>query len=191
MKTMKSTRQFDFMEFYMLYPRLTVLVGSRLNGRDNLMPASWHTPLSGDPPLYGVVISPKRATYRAIQETGGFTVNFVPLEMAELSEKTGFCSGADTDKFKAFGIEKAQALLDVGPILRGAYAALECLLEDTFSAGDHAIMVGLVDAVHWDESFAERYQDQNVIARSARPMFYAGRGIYATWDPSSLIRLRD
>ncbi len=189
--SMKSTRQFDFMEFYMLYPRLTVLVGSRLDGRDNIMPASWHTPISGEPPLYGVVISPKRATFRAIQETGGFTVNFVPLEMAELSEKTGFCSGGDTDKFAKFGMKKAESLLDVGPVLEGAYAALECLLEDTFAAGDHVIMVGLVEAVHWDESWAASYQDKEVLAPRARPLLYAGRGIYATWDPNSLIKLRD
>ncbi|MGB9590810.1 MAG: flavin reductase family protein [candidate division WOR-3 bacterium] len=189
--SMKSTRQFDFMEFYMLYPRLTVLVGSRLNSRDNIMPASWHTPISGDPPLYGVVISPKRATFRAVQETGGFTVNFVPLEMADLSEKTGFCSGSDTDKFAKFSIERAESLLDVGPVLAGAYAALECLLEDTFTAGDHAIIVGFVEAVHWDENLAVSYQDNEVISPVAKPLLYAGRGIYATWDPDSLKKLRD
>lgn len=188
---MKSTRQFDFMEFYMVYPRLTVLVGSRLDGKDNIMPASWHTPISGNPPLYGVVLSPKRASFRAIQETGGFTVNFVPLEMAELSEKTGFCSGADTDKFAKFAIEKAEPLLDVGPILKGAHAALECLLEDTFTAGDHEIVVGLVEGVHWDEKLSEKYQERDVLAPAARPLLYAGRGLYATWDRNSLIKLRD
>lgn len=189
--SMKSTRQFDFMEFYMVYPRLTVLVGSRLDGKDNVMPASWHTPISGNPPLYGVVISPKRATHRAIHETGGFTVNFVPLELAKLSEDTGFCSGQDTDKFAKFGIEKAEALLDVGPVLKGSYAALECLLEDTFTGGDHGIIVGLVDAVHWNENLAVPYQENEVLSPEAKPLLYAGRGIYATWDPDSLIKLRD
>jgi len=188
---MIASTNFNFGELYLVYPRLTVLVGSRLGGRPNIMPASWHTPISSDPPLYGVVISPKRATFRGIRETGGFTVNFLQLDKAGLSEQTGFTSGADTDKFARFSIATGEDSLGFGPVLRDAYCALECRLQDSVSQGDHSILVGLVQVVSYDENLVERYGGHDVLSREARPLLYAGRGLYCTWDPASVVKMRE
>lgn len=60
----------------LLHPKLVVLVVSiGKDGRANVMPAAWVTPVSVNPPLVAVAISPKRYTYKLIKESGEFTLN--------------------------------------------------------------------------------------------------------------------
>lgn len=87
-------------KFYYLFPQTVAIVGV---GR-NLMPAAWHTPISAKPPLYGVLISPKRYTYDLLEKEGGFTVNFLMHEQAQLIAQLGSTSGRNIDKPTHFKI---------------------------------------------------------------------------------------
>ena len=185
MKAMESVDELDLLDFYLFYPRLTVLVGSNCGDRYNLMPASWHTPVSGDPPLYSVIISEKRFSFGCITKNGGFTLNFVGLEKAGLSEAAGFSSGLELDKIEEFGVKTIEQDMGFGPVLSDALCALECSLERVVEMGDYHIVIGRVQRAHWNPKTTRIYQGVRVLSPEVRPMLYAGRGIYCTWDPAS------
>ena len=164
--------------FYQHYPRIAVAVSSYHNGKADVMTCGWHTPLSFKPPLYGVLLSPKRFTYKLIIDSNEFAVNFLPATSASLAAAIGGSKGATMDKFAAFDIAHDIPLRTNAPVLAGAYAAYECRLVEDRKYGDHQLLVGEVVAVHWlVEAFtADETLDLKVIA----PAFYLGNDKYLT-----------
>ncbi len=182
---MQSKDEIDLLDLYLIYPRLTVMVGSQCQGKQNLMPAVWHTPVSGNPPLYSVIISKKRFSFDCITAGNGFTVNFIDLDSAHLSEAAGFSTGAQTDKLSEFKVETVENTLGFGPVMKRAFCALECQLHHVMEQGDHHVFIGLVKRVHWNPELTRTYQGKHLLKPEAKPLLYAGRGIYCTWDPDS------
>ena len=43
--------------FLQHYPKVAVVVTAQSGGHDNAMTVDWHTPLSLDPPLYGIALA--------------------------------------------------------------------------------------------------------------------------------------
>lgn len=190
MKVLKRG-EFNFRRGYIVYPRLVVVVGVKLEDRINFMSVVWNSPLSFDPPLYGVSIAPKRYTHDMLLTAMEFSISFFPYEMAEVVEKFGTVSGREVDKVKEFGVELLEpAALDV-PIPAGAYAVLECEYFDHKLYGDHTWIVGEIQAIHYDERVTgSRYNMPVLDFDRARPVLYGGSGEYITVDPRSIRKLR-
>lgn len=131
----------------LLHPKLVVLVVSvGREGRANVMPAAWVTPVSADPPLVAVAVSPRRHTYKLIRETGEFTLNPVEASMLRLVEDTGSSSGSEVDKFKAYSIETLSPLTVKAPCIKDALACIECVVSAEYPCGDHSLFIGEVKA---------------------------------------------
>lgn len=162
--------------FYHHYPRIAAVITARGAGRDNAMAAAWHMPISFSPPLYGVVISAKRFTYRLIADSKEFGVNFLPASEAELVAATGGSKGAEVDKFLAFNIAKDEPLKTAVPILHNAYAAYECRLVEDKVYGDHRLLVGEIVAVHWLK--AAFIEDETLNLDKVSPVLYLGSDHY-------------
>ncbi len=163
-------------EFYQHYPRVAAVVTAHAGDRDNAMAVAWHTPLSFEPPLYGVVISPKRFTYGLITDSRQFGVNFLPTSQAELVAATGGSKGREMDKFTEFKIAKIKPTKTGVPILEAAYAAYECRLVDDHLYGDHRLLIGEVVAVHYlEEAFVP---DGTLDLESVSPVLYLGSEHY-------------
>lgn len=167
-------------KYYYFFPQTVALVGVRTN----VMPAAWHTPLSADPPLYGVVISPKRYTYELLLEETGFTVNFLDLQHAAVAAQTGSCSGRDIQKLDEFNIPHAPGETVNGPILEDAYAVYECERFDVRDYGDHALIAGRITLLHYHKKHVAT--GQLVDEQSLKPMLYFGKDRYLTIDPKTL-----
>ncbi len=112
------------------------------------MAAAWHTTLSFEPPLYGVSISPKRATYKLITDSREFGINFLPFSAAELIAAVGGSDGRYIDKFEEFKIAAEKPRRTSVPVLKLAYCAYECHVVDDHEYGDHRLIVGRIVAVH-------------------------------------------
>ena len=165
-------------EFYQHYPRAVAIVTAQAEGKDNAMAVAWHAPISFNPPLYGVSISPKRFTYQLIAVSKEFGVNFLPFESAELVASVGGSSGGAIDKFQRFNIAKDKSVRTAVPILKAAYAAYECKLVDDKSYGDHRLLVGEIVAVHLlKEDFAP---DEVIDLDKVSPLLYLGHDQYLT-----------
>ena len=140
---------------------VTVKAGEKING----MTAAWVTQVSFKPALVAVSIAPQRHTYGLVKEAGMFCLNALPKDKLQLAKHFGFKSGRKVDKFQDVPFLFAK---NGSPVLRDAYAYLECKVENTFEAGDHTVFVGSVvdgkeldkDAepmiFRWDDFFGKK-----------------------------------
>ena len=160
------------------YPAVATIVTAQAKGKENAMAVAWHAPISSNPPLYGVSISPKRFTYQLIADSKEFGINFLPFEAAELVASVGGSKGSEIDKFQRFNIAKNKPVRTAVPILEAAYAAYECRLVDDRGYGDHRWLVGEIVAVHWlKEVFTP---DEVIDWDKVSPTLYIGNELYIT-----------
>ena len=175
---MKKTDEID--KYYYLFPQTVAFIGV---GK-NVMPAAWHTPISAQPPLYGILIAPKRYTFDLLQKESGFTVNFLEHNKAPASAQTGSISGRDIDKLEKLNIVYSKAEKVNGPILASSYAAYECEKYAVAEYGDHHLFIGQIVLIHYREGILTI--DKLVNEKNVAPMLYFGKDRYITTDPNSL-----
>jgi flavin reductase (DIM6/NTAB) family NADH-FMN oxidoreductase RutF len=105
------------------------------------------TPLSLAPPMFLICLDLGSGTLLAIEATKSFAINFIGTKGAAVCKSFAKKGG---DKFTGV----TSRIGEVGvPILDEAIAHVECVLHDTFVAGDHKIIIGL--AVSGDVSEGE------------------------------------
>jgi len=173
---------------YFYYPRLVVVVGVRDDAKRtaNFAPVAWASPLSSDPPLFGVCLSPRTYTHQLVLKTGEFTVNFLTHDDAGLAAEFGRLSGRETDKVEALALalDPGEALRT--PSLASAYASAECVLRERHQVGDQTLFVGEVQLIH----VAVDAFDADGILRLERaaPLLYLGGARYVTTAPASVVR---
>lgn len=164
--------------YYQHYPRIAVAVSAYHDGKADVMTCTWHTPLSSKPPLFGVLLTPRRFTYQLIVGSKEFAVNFLTAESARLLAAVGGSKGAAVDKFSAYNIARDIPLKTNAPVLAEAYAAYECKLVEDRPYGDHQLLVGEVVAAHWRE---EAFTAEGVMdVKEAVPALYLGSDLYIT-----------
>ncbi len=165
-------------KFYQHYPSVAAVVSARVRAEANAMAAAWHSPLSFEPPLYGVAISPKRFTHELILEAGEFGVNFLPFDRAGIIAAVGGSTGREVDKFEAFKIAEEKSVLTSVPVLAEAYAAYECKLVSHHMFGDHTWFVGEIVMAHLVEG---ALTDEGILdLSSVKPAMYLGADRYVT-----------
>ncbi len=183
----KTTIKTQFAKFQYFYPYTVALIGTKVGEKTNFMSCAWHTALSFDPPLFGVLIAKKRFTHRMIAKAEEFTVNFIRAGQSLLSAQYGRNSGYDIDKTKKFPVTLAPSHIILSPIIDDAYACFECRLKEIRSFGDHDLFVGEVQAVHQENG---SFDEQGVLnPRKIRPLLYVGSDFYITVDPDSLVHI--
>lgn len=157
--------------FFGYYPGTVALVTARSGGARNVMAAGWHSALSSEPPLYGVLVGPERATYALIRSSGEFGVNFLPAEYARQVQGSGVLSLHDgADKFAALGLSCPPG----EPLaLEQAYLAYRCVVQEVVRTGDHDLFVGRVGATWFDPAF----YDAARLFQGSAPV-YLGRSAY-------------
>ena len=166
------------------FPAVATIVTAQAKGKENAMAVAWHAPISFEPPLYGVSISPKRFTYQLIADSKEFGINFLPFEAAELVASVGGSKGSEVDKFQRFNIAKNKPIRTAVPILEAAYAAYECQLVDDRSYGDHRWLVGEIVAVHWlEEVFTP---DEVIDLDKVSSILYLGNELYVTTSKDTI-----
>ncbi len=167
-------------KFYYFFPQTVALVGVQ----NNLMPAAWHTPISAKPPLFGVLVSPKRYTYMLLEQEKGFTINFLEQSQASLIAKLGSTSGRDINKLEKFKIKFNKADKVNGVILSDSYATFECEKFAMHEYGDHFLVVGKIIQIYFKEGIIT--EGGIVDEKKISPMLYFGKDRYFTIDPDTL-----
>jgi len=105
-----------------------------------VMSASWVFPLSMDPPLFGVSISPKRHSFGLIRKGRAFAINIPTADMEKAVVACGTKSGRDSDKFADTGLTKEEGVRV--PLIKECSASIECEVVNELEAGDHVVFVG-------------------------------------------------
>ena len=119
--------------------------------------ASSFVTLSFDPPLVMFAIQHNTASYAAMVSSRAFGVSLLRHNQAEVAALFATTGPEKTGKTT---FEQGKALHV--PLIPGALAHVECLTNQIFISGDHAIVVGLVEEARTFDGqpllyFAQRY----------------------------------
>ena len=134
-------------------PRQTVLIttghdhekpSGRIEQKDNIITIDWHTPLSFEPMLYGIVIGKNRFSLELIRKSGVFVVNFMPYSKEKEVLYCGRNSGQFKDKFKETGLTKGECRTIDCSRIKESTAYLECEIINEIETGDHIMFIGKV-----------------------------------------------
>jgi flavin reductase (DIM6/NTAB) family NADH-FMN oxidoreductase RutF len=121
--------------------------------------ATAFTSVSAEPAIVLVCIDKSTASLQPMLDASGFTVNIMPEgagDVAMLFARHG------ADKFGESEWSES-ATRDAGPVLKDAYAHLECTTVDRTEMGDHWVIYGEVNATAMADS-------------AASPLVWLGRG---------------
>jgi flavin reductase (DIM6/NTAB) family NADH-FMN oxidoreductase RutF len=160
----------------LINPGPVVLVTSEYEETVNIMAAAWTTPISHDPPLVGVSISPRRFTHELIEQSGEFALNVPGLNLARQVKLCGTRSGRNVDKFREAHLTPVEAKVVSGPLIEECLAHLECTLVEHYSLGDHTLFIGRVVAAQAEAgTFSETWllDDEEI-----KPLHHLGGTYY-------------
>jgi flavin reductase (DIM6/NTAB) family NADH-FMN oxidoreductase RutF len=109
--------------------------------------------VSLEPPLVMVALDRRRFITPTVREAGRFAVNI----LAETQQALSDCfAGAEVSPGRdAFCGASWHAGASGLPLIDGAIGSLECTVVETFSAGDHDLFIGRVDALRSEDAQAD------------------------------------
>ncbi len=116
--------------------------GGKTSDDRNALVASWVTQCSFSPPLLLVALRKPSLTYDLVKQGKVFSVNLIDRKNTEIAKQLVKPAGGQaTDKLE--NIETSAG--DTGaPVLRQAYAFLECEVRQMLEPGDHVLVIGEV-----------------------------------------------
>ena len=137
-----AKKSFPLAKVYtLLEPGPVTLVTTCRAGKPNIMTMSWQTMLEFEPPLVGCVISDRNYSFETLRKTKEGVINIPTVEIAEKVVGCGNTSGANTDKFKTFGLTPLPAALVGAPLIEECFANLECRVVDTRMVNKYCLFV--------------------------------------------------
>jgi flavin reductase (DIM6/NTAB) family NADH-FMN oxidoreductase RutF len=145
-------------------PRVTALLACQ----ENLMPASWHMPISKSPFRYAVAVREENHTHTLLGQHGSFTLNFLPISEYETVSLMGRFHGDTEDKLTLSKLHVEGVDTHGNVLLTASDFIYECVVCDTYINGDHTIFIADITKIHINEH------------QSGTPMLFSGRGRYAT-----------
>lgn len=171
----------DIDKFYhYAFPMQAVLVTCNdEHKKTNPIAIAWHTPISRNPPLYGISISPKRYSHEIIEKTKEFVVNFMPYKLVDKIDFCGTHTGRETNKIEETKLTLMPAQKVKVSLIKEAYAHLECRLNKKLPLGDHTLFVGEVINILVDEN---AFKDDLLDNKKIQPAYYIGGNEYTTLD---------
>ncbi len=113
-----------------LEPGPVVLVSSRHGNARDIMVMGWHTVMEFTPSLVGCVISSANHSFDLIRASGECVINLPTTALTEQVLGIGSTTGADIDKFDAFGLTPEECEQVRAPAIAECHARFECRLHD-------------------------------------------------------------
>jgi flavin reductase (DIM6/NTAB) family NADH-FMN oxidoreductase RutF len=145
-------------------PRVTTLLACG----ENLMPASWHMPISKSPFRYAVAVREENYTHTLLEKNGNFALNFLPLNYYDTVDKMGRLHGDKEDKLTLSGLRVEGKDAHNNVLLSASDFIYTCEVCDHYKNGDHTIFIADVVKIYVNET------------QSNQPMLFSGRGRYVT-----------
>lgn len=171
--------------YHYAFPMQAVLVTCNDGqGKTNIITIAWHTPISKDPPLYGISLAPKRYSHELIQKIKEFVVNFVPYELVDKVHFCGTHSGRNVNKIEETGLTLMPSQKVKAPMIKECYAHLECKLHKMLPLGDHTLFIGKVVNVLADKN---AFIDDLLDNKKIQPTYYIGGDNYTAIDKTKKI----
>jgi len=162
------------------FPQPTTLISSvDHQGLVNVMTASWVGIVSKTPPTMAISLNTGRLSYANIRQTGCFTVNAVPADLAVAADFCGIRSGRDCDKLAASGLSLTPGLHQQAPLIEESPLNVECRLVREIELGDYRLMLGEILEIHAVEEAFDEHGTLSVPPFD--PLVYLG-GVREYWS---------
>jgi flavin reductase (DIM6/NTAB) family NADH-FMN oxidoreductase RutF len=164
--------------YKLLHPRNTVLVScvDESNG-GNIITIAWSMPLSMNPPMLAISITPQRHSHHLIIKSGEFVVNIPTISILKNALVCGRISGKKLDKFFKANLTPVPAIKLRSPIIKECVAHIECKLKETMTTGDHTLMIGDVLEAYADRVF---FSNDGFDIKRYKPIFHVGGDDFTT-----------
>ena len=164
--------------YYYSFPMQAVLVTSiDEKGKTNVLTIAWHTPISRNPPLYGISVAPGRYSHKLIKTNKEFVVNFMPFNFSEEIHFCGTNSGKNIDKIEKINLNYKDAKKIKSKIIAEGFAHFECNLYDSIEIGDHTLFVGQIVNIQIDDN---AFKNNILDNKNIKPAYYLGGNTYTT-----------
>jgi flavin reductase (DIM6/NTAB) family NADH-FMN oxidoreductase RutF len=105
------------------------------------MSSSWATQVSGQPVLVMAAVDRQHLTHQMLHDSGAFALNIVGAQSKHLEDYFYAAQSHRPDNLVPFPLDTG---VTGTPLLRDAYASLDCRIVSTHPAGDHTLFVGEV-----------------------------------------------
>lgn len=156
------------------------LITSSYRGRHNVIPVAYVMPVSLQPPLIAVSMSPQRYSYDIIHKTEEFALNIPSRQLLHHVQFLGSVTGADVDKLELTKLPTFRARRLDTVLLEGCVGWIECGLEEEHEAGDHMLLIGRVHAATVEE---DAFSDHWLLRDGdEKPLHYLGANYYGVLE---------
>lgn len=132
--------------FTLLEPGPVVLVTTHDGQRPNVMTISW-TMVTDFTPRFALTTGAWNHSYAALTSTRECVIAIPTMDLLDQVVGIGTCSGADTDKFQAFGLTAVAAKQVRAPLIRECLAHIECRVVDIVKPHDIVILEGVAASI--------------------------------------------
>jgi flavin reductase (DIM6/NTAB) family NADH-FMN oxidoreductase RutF len=137
------------------------MISTRREEKTNVAVVSWQTPLSQDPPMVGISLTPSSLTHRILRETGEFVLS---IPDASLVAETHFCgtnTGRGLDKVRAMELRTLRSRSVIPLLITNCLGHLECLVREHIPVGDRVFYTAEVITALVEEDYFDRgWNDQ-------------------------------
>ncbi len=137
------------------------LISTRLEERTNVATLSWQMPVSQDPPLLAISLTPSSRTYHFLTQTGEFVLSIPDASLIAETHYCGTHSGLLYDKVRLMELRTLRAYRVSPLLIANCIGHLECLVRDLRKQGDHVLFIGeVLTALVEPDCFDEGWTDQ-------------------------------
>lgn len=134
-----------------LYPVPVVLITVG-GAAPNVMTCNRIASCSAEPPRLAISVRPMRYSHALIKQTREFVVNIPAPAQKTLTDYVGVVTGKKEDKIEIAKLNLAPARFGKTPLLEDCPVNIECVVEHEIELDSHTMFIGLVKAVHVEES---------------------------------------
>ncbi len=168
----------------MVFPQPSFLIGTKVNGRPNVMTCAWGGVACGYPPILSLSIRPVRYSYLGIKENETFSVNVPSASMAVKADFCGIVSGKKYDKIEECGFTLFYGHDENAPMITECPVNLECKLIQDIELGSHNLILGeVIDTFVSEDCFTDGVLDIEKI----QPLVYTPSPIGAYQTLSEIL----
>jgi flavin reductase (DIM6/NTAB) family NADH-FMN oxidoreductase RutF len=126
-----------------LMPSGLYVLGSRAEGRRNLMTLNWASQVAAEPKLLAVSVETGALTHALVRDGRVFSLNIMERKDRAVVRKFVKPLADDGDPFQLAGFA-VESLVTGAPILDLAAAWLECELRQEVDCGSHTLFLGQI-----------------------------------------------
>ncbi len=148
-------------------------------GKANIITIGMYMPISFEPPLVCIGISPKRYSHDLIVNSREFVVNVPSIDLEKEMHFCGTKSGRDLDKFSETGLTPIPGKKVKSPLIEECFGHLECRVIQSYECGDHTIFIGKVLIASINEDVLT---GGNLDLLKAKPMIQKNHVYYTVTD---------